>query len=113
MTDPELVALLRARRAEAAERLTRLDADERGLLSDRADAPADDEHDPEGSTLSGEWSRVDALRRAVLAESDELDAALARVDAGTYGVCEVCRRVIPRERLLARPMSSRCVTCAA
>ena len=34
--------------------LARLDADEASLRTDRADATADDEHDPEGSTLSGE-----------------------------------------------------------
>jgi DnaK suppressor protein len=113
MSDPELHELLRTRRAEVELRLGRLDVDERALLHDRADATADDEHDPEGSTLSGEWSRVDALRRGAIAERDELDAALARVAAGTYGICASCGTTIPRARLLARPMSERCVACAA
>ncbi|MPZ88280.1 MAG: hypothetical protein GEU81_09435 [Nitriliruptorales bacterium] len=31
------------------------------------------------------------------------------MDAGTYGVCEVCGRPIPEARMEARPMSTRCV----
>lgn len=111
-TDPALLAALRARRAETDARLRRLDEDERMLLRDRADGTADDEHDPEGATLSGEWSTVDALRRATRTERDELDAALVRAQAGTYGVCVECGRRIPRARLLARPMAERCVDCA-
>jgi DnaK suppressor protein len=113
MTDPELLALLRRRRDDAAARLARLDVDEKSLLQDRSDATADDEHDPEGSTLSGEWSRVDALRRAALDEMAELDRAQARVDAGTYGVCARCGVSIPLERLRARPMAELCVACAS
>jgi len=94
-------------------RLARLRADEAGLLRDRADATADDEHDPEGSTLSGEWAQVDALRRAVEAERSEIAAARARVASGAFGVCEVCGRAIAEERLEARPTARRCIACAA
>lgn len=111
MTDP--AGALRARAAELDELLARLGADESSVRADRADTTADDEHDPEGSTLSGEWQRIEALRRAALAERAEVDAALACVDAGTYGVCEVCGHPIPPERLEARPFATRCVACAA
>ena len=111
MSDP--VDRLRARAAELDALWARLDADEASVLSDRADATADDEHDPEGSTLSGEWQRVDALRRSVLDERAEVDAALARMDAGTYGICVVCGDVIAPGRLEARPMATTCIDCAA
>lgn len=93
--------------------LGRLDADEASLRADRADATADDEHDPEGSTLSGEWQRVEALRRARLAERQEVEEALRRMDAGSYGVCVSCGREIPAARLEARPMATMCVECAS
>ncbi|WP_125132280.1 TraR/DksA C4-type zinc finger protein [Microbacterium sp. 10M-3C3] len=99
-------------RRQAEGRLARLDADEGSLRADRADGTADDEHDPEGSTLSGEWSRVDALRRSTLAEIADIDAALARVDDGTYGVCAGCGRPIPAGRLEVRPTAQYCVACA-
>lgn len=109
MSRPVLEARLRA----IDELLARLDADEASLRHDRADATADDEHDPEGSTLSGEWQRVEALRRAHRDERAEVVAALARVDAGTYGVCARCGRPIPAARLEARPMATLCVACAS
>jgi DnaK suppressor protein len=42
-----------------------------------------------------------------------IDEALARMDAGTYGVCVDCGEAIPVERLEVRPLSVRCVRCAA
>jgi RNA polymerase-binding transcription factor DksA len=103
-----LEALLR----EADARLERLDVDERSLLHDRADVTADDEHDPEGSTLSGEWTRVDALRRGVAQERTEIVAALRRHADGTYGICESCGRPIAPGRLEVRPTAATCVACA-
>lgn len=41
------------------------------------------------------------------------DAALAHMDAGDYGTCVDCGAEIPVARLEARPMSIRCVDCAA
>ena len=41
----------------------------------------------------------------------EIDAALGRIEAGTYGRCERCGTEIPEERLELRPFASRCVAC--
>jgi RNA polymerase-binding transcription factor DksA len=43
----------------------------------------------------------------------EIDAALARIDAGTYGNCVQCGAAIPEERLELRPFAGRCVACTA
>jgi len=104
---------LEQRGRELAVLLQRLDADDDSLRHDRADATADDEHDPEGSTLSGEWQRVEALRRGARAELAEVEASLARVADGTYGVCARCGRAIPTERLDVRPHATMCVACAS
>jgi RNA polymerase-binding transcription factor DksA len=42
----------------------------------------------------------------------DIDAALSRLDRGTFGRCEHCRRAISRERLSAVPYSRHCVGCA-
>jgi DnaK suppressor protein len=42
---------------------------------------------------------------------DDIDAALGRLDNGTYGKCERCGREIPIERLEARPTARLCVAC--
>lgn len=39
----------------------------------------------------------------------EIDAALARIEDGTYGTCSVCGREIGEERLEARPWSTLCI----
>ena len=41
-----------------------------------------------------------------------IDRALARLDDGTYGICEGCGRPIPEKRLEAMPESVTCVECA-
>jgi DnaK suppressor protein len=43
----------------------------------------------------------------------EIDAALARIAAGTYGRCVSCGADIPEERLELRPFAGRCVACSA
>jgi RNA polymerase-binding transcription factor DksA len=42
---------------------------------------------------------------------EEIDAALARLEAGTYGRCVSCAAGIPVERLELRPFAAACVTC--
>jgi DnaK suppressor protein len=40
-----------------------------------------------------------------------VDAAIARLDAGTYGACQRCGRPIPPERLEALPWAAYCIAC--
>lgn len=53
-------------------------------------------------------SRLDGAERHHL---DEIDAAQARLAAGTFGVCEGCAAPIPLARLRAVPSARRCVAC--
>jgi len=110
MTGPD--EILRSARRAAERRIAQLDADIAGLRRDRSTESADDEHDPEGAPLSGEWSRLVGLREAAGKELSDVDDALHRWGAGTYGVCEHCGRPIPEARLEARPTAVRCVECA-
>jgi DnaK suppressor protein len=41
----------------------------------------------------------------------DLESALARMEAGTYGVCTRCGAAIPAERLHAVPSAQLCITC--
>src|SRR6478735_9063150 len=76
------------------------------------DSNADDEHDPEGATIAFERAQVDALARDASDRLRSVELALARLESGTYGVCEVCGAVIPDGRLEARPTARTCVACA-
>lgn len=105
--------LLLSLRVGVAERVESLEASLTELIRDRAGANDDDEHDPEGVTLSTEWSRLSGLALRANAELAEVDAALARWEDGTYGVCTGCLNRIPTERLEVRPFADRCVSCAS
>ncbi len=41
-----------------------------------------------------------------------IDAALGRLDAGTYGQCTACHAPIPPERLEALPWTALCIDCS-
>ena len=63
---------------------------------------------------------VESERNAILRIRDrerkliaKIDAALERIEDGTYGVCEQCGERIGRERLKARPVTTLCIDCKA
>lgn len=76
--------------------------------------PGDVQFDEEGG--EGGTSNVDRELDLVLsaqarAAIDEIDRALAKFDAGTYGICEKCGKDIPAARLQALPHAALCVAC--
>ena len=58
-----------------------------------------------------EQQRDLALRERAGQRLAEVDAALARLDAGTYGRCVDCHRAIAPERLEALPWAAHCIDC--
>lgn len=103
---------LEALRADAEARIRDLTATLDALTRDRSSQSDDDEHDPEGVPLSAEWSRLSGLLAGAEAERDQVQDALARVAAGTYGICTSCGSPIPAARLDVRPFAELCVPCA-
>lgn len=45
------------------------------------------------------------------AEAEEIEKAIEKIDAGTYGFCEVCNRGIGSERLKFLPFATLCIKC--
>ena len=105
-------AALAAARLTVRSRLADLTGNYAGIVEASRDSNADDEHDPEGATIAFERSQVGALVEDARRQLAEVDAALGRLDDGTYGVCEVCGQDIPPARLEARPVARTCVGCA-
>lgn len=112
-SDDGLRRMLQDLRSAASTRVAAASASLGALMHEREGSNDDDEHDPEGVTLSSEWSRMTGLLDAAKQELQQVDAALARLDAGDYGVCADCGRPIPAERLEVRPFATHCVSCAA
>lgn len=42
---------------------------------------------------------------------NKIQEALARIDSGTFGFCEVCEEEISEARLKARPVTTLCIDC--
>lgn len=103
--------LLKEERAGTLRLLAGLTEDFDGVVAASQDTNADDEHDPEGATIAFERSQVEALLRQARGRLTEIDAALERVSAGTYGRCETCGGFVVAERLAARPTARSCVRC--
>ncbi len=109
MSDPREL-LLEERRRAVAQRAA-LSGDHAGIVEASRDSNADDEHDPEGSTIAFERSQVAALLRQADTRLAEVDAALQRLADGSYGRCKRCGRPIEPERLEARPTARTHVAC--
>jgi DnaK suppressor protein len=76
--------------------------------------PGDVQFDEEGG--EGGTSNVDRELDLVLSAQArgavaEIDRALAKIDIGSYGMCEQCGQPIPPARLQALPYAALCVGC--
>lgn len=95
---------LETRLAELSRRAGRVEAD---LRSDHSRDAQDRATERENDEV------LEGLDREGLRELEQLRAALARLDAGTYGRCTRCGEAIAPERLQALPYAAECIGCAA
>jgi DnaK suppressor protein len=84
--------------ADIAARLT-------DAISDAGDDPAD------AGAKAFEREQELALSETARGLLEQTERALARIDAGTYGVCESCGKAIGKARLTAFPRATLCVQC--
>jgi len=59
-------------------------------------------------TIAAILSRLEGREKH---ELDEIEDALIRLQAGSFGLCERCGRAIPRTRLRAMPAARHCLDC--
>jgi len=62
--------------------------------------------------VTAERGEVDAIAGTLRETLHEIDDALEKFDAGTYGRCEECGAEIADARLEAMPAARHCITCA-
>jgi DnaK suppressor protein len=88
-------------------------AEQRGGLVSRADMAADhfDNSFQSRAQIRTERQTEFAINEHETAELGDIDAALERIDAGTYGQCTDCGVIIPPARLSAYPTAKRCIDC--
>jgi RNA polymerase-binding transcription factor DksA len=70
------------------------------------------ELDPEGQSVAMQRSESTLMLAQARHHLDEINAAMTRLEEGSYGVCASCGRNIPLARLRVRPQATRCIRCA-
>ena len=105
--------LLQEERRRKLALLPALRRDISSVNAARQDSNVDDEHDPEGATIAFELSQASALLEQSRRGLAQVEAALERIDAGTYGICAVCGEPIAEGRLEARPWTPYCIRHSA
>ena len=107
------LSLHRERLLQERTQLLQRIAEQRGGLVSRADMAADhfDNSFQSRAQIRTERQTEFAINEHETAELGDIDAALERMDAGTYGQCTDCGVTIPPARLNAYPTAKRCLDC--
>jgi len=108
----EMRVSLEAAGRQADEQIVTLTANVDAIVEAAELVGTDDEHDPEGTTIAFERAQATALLNQARADRHAVDAALRRLDEGTFGTCETCGQSIGKPRLEAIPAASKCINCA-
>lgn len=100
----ELVGILEAKRRDLQDRVRRIaqHLENQGAAEGVIEDP--------GSLHQGDQV-LEHLYGEEVHDLERIDAALARVHDGTYGICLVCDEPIARPRLKALPWALRCLSC--
>ena len=72
-----------------------------------------DEGFADSGQVTAERGEVDAIVGTLRDTLNEIDDALGKLEAGTYGLCESCGAPIPEARLEAMPSARLCISCAS
>jgi DnaK suppressor protein len=99
--------LLLDERRRVTESIEHLHSENSGSLAD--EDPSTGLADTATTTLDREldYSLEENAGRVL----QEIDAALARIEEGTFGTCERCGEPIAEERLEAMPYATKCIDC--
>lgn len=104
MNTEQIAATLRARLGEVQAEIARL---EQATIQPLSAKFSDQANDLE------ELATNEGLEVQHIHEAEQILAALARIEAGDYGVCEECGSDIAPARLAALPTATRCIKCAS
>ena len=103
--------------ANYRELLLAEEADLRGQLAELgfgdAGGPKYDPNFADSSHVTAERGEAEALAGQLRDALEDVEAAIGRLEAGTYGLCEKCGQPISPARLEAMPAARLCITCAS
>jgi DnaK suppressor protein len=96
-------------RGRVVAAIDNLRSEHQGSLQDEAEESNQDNHLAETATATVDREIDYSLEENEMRVLAAIDAALARIDAGTYGRCERCDQEIEEERLEALPWTTLCI----
>ncbi len=100
-------------RQQLEQRLREIDSSSAVLEAEGAGTGTEISHvDQHPGDVAGEFTDADnqnALLENSAGQRAQVVEALARLDAGTYGICVDCGQAIPDARLEVRPEAARCI----
>lgn len=100
---------LSTRRGQLHEERDRLTTQIASLEVGRDQSPAYDDNFADSGQVAAEQGENLSLLNQLNEQLDEVDHALAKIDVGTYGLCEVCQKAIAPARLEAMPATRFCI----
>jgi len=105
----ELYERLKQEQVSLNNELRRLKAEEKSADEQREGSPFGKRE--EGATEAFEWEKRLALETRLTNTLAEVEQALKKYEAGTYGICDLCGRPIEPARLEALPQANLCLEC--
>jgi DnaK suppressor protein len=108
----EYKTLLEAERARLHDAVAFLERENAGSIEEELGeigGRGDDNHLADMATATYDRELDEGLEEGAQHTLDEVGAALARLEEGSYGVCEVCGEPIGTERLSAIPWARLCI----
>lgn len=106
---PGLAERLRDQYAELQLRLARLEGE--AMEFDEDSRPKYSNHPADEAAALLDRTGRDAVARVLMDDMQQVERALERLAAGSYGLCDDCGQPIPSKRLEARPTATLCVSC--
>lgn len=98
-------------RQRVSDEIEYLHGENPGSLEEETEETPLDNHLAETATATLDREIDYTLQENAVQTLSAIDAALERIDEGTFGVCARCERAIAPERLEARPWASLCIEC--
>lgn len=103
---------LETERKRVSDALQYLHDEEPQADGDEAQESRMDNHMADGASITYDREIDYSLEENAEQLLEEIDAALQRIDEGTYGKCRRCGKEIAVERLEAIPYAQHCIDCA-
>jgi RNA polymerase-binding protein DksA len=102
---------LQEERKRVKEAIDYLHEENPGNVQDETQDSTADNHPADVATVTFDRELDYSLEENEERLLEAIDAALGRIDDGTFGICSTCGQPIGKERLEALPWTTQCIDC--